>query len=47
MGVNYLIKNLNVNLVMHIKKSLPYIRNNLIELIHVMIFKMFYSPNLK
>lgn len=37
MGVPYLIKTLNLNFIKHIKKSLPNIRNNLIELINVYI----------
>jgi len=41
MGVPYLIETLNVNFIMHIKKSLPNIRNNLIELIHVFLFEIF------
>lgn len=41
MGIPYLIKTLNVNFIMHIKKSLPNIRNNLVELIHVLNNKIY------
>jgi len=43
MGIPYLIKSLNVNFIRHIKKSLPNIRNNLIELINVHNYFIFLN----
>ena len=40
MGIMYLSKTLNMNFVKHIKKSLPMIRDNILELLSIKEFDM-------
>lgn len=35
MGIPYLVKTLNLHFMNHIKKSLPFIRDNIIKLISI------------
>jgi hypothetical protein len=40
MGIPYLIKILNANFISHIKKSLPKIRENLLDLLKIKEFDL-------